>query len=101
MMKAVTYVDDGTWHDGNPMVLGPMTQSTLLGSLIFDGARAFEGVIPDIELQCARACDSARRMLMEPKIRPAEIVALVKGSAERRDGKACVRAWRYRWGPDH
>lgn len=82
-MKAVTYVDDGTWHDGNPMVLGPMTQSTWLGSLIFDGARAFEGVIPDIDLHCARACDSARKMMLEPKIRPEEMVELVKDAVGR------------------
>src|SRR3546814_7873601 len=62
---------------------GPMTQSTWLGSLIFDGARAVEGVIPDIELHCARACDSARRMLMEPKIRPEEMVELVKDAVGR------------------
>ncbi len=89
-MKVVTYVDDGTWHDGNPMVLGPMTQSTWLGSLIFDGARAFEGVIPDIELHCARACASARKMMLEPKIRPEEIVELVKDAVSRFDGKTAL-----------
>ena len=89
-MKVVTYVDDGTWHDGNPMVLGPMTQSTWLGSLIFDGARAFEGVIPDIELHCARACASARKMMLEPKIRPEEIVELVKDAVSRFDGSTAL-----------
>jgi len=89
-MKVVTYVDDGTWHDGNPMVLGPMTQSTWLGSLIFDGARAFEGVIPDIELHCARACASARKMMLEPKIRPEEIVELVKDAVSRFDGSSAL-----------
>ena len=85
-MKAVTYVDDGTWHDGNPMVLGPMTQATWLGSLIFDGARAFEGVIPDIDLHCARACESARKMMLEPKIRPEAMVEIVKDAVSRFDG---------------
>ena len=89
-MKVVTYVDDGTWHYGNPMVLGPMTQSTWLGSLIFDGARAFEGVIPDIELHCARACDSARKMMLEPKIRPEEMVELVKDAVSRFSGDTAL-----------
>lgn len=89
-MKAVTYVDDGTWHDGNPMVLGPMTQSTWLGSLIFDGARAFEGTIPDIERHCARACASARKMMLEPKIRPEEMVELVKDAVSRFDGSTAL-----------
>lgn len=89
-MKAVTYVDDGTWHDGNPMVLGPMSQSTWLGSLIFDGARAFEGTIPDIEAHCARACASARKMMLEPKIRPEEIVELVTDAVARFDGQTAL-----------
>lgn len=89
-MKAVTYVDDGTWHDGNPMVLGPMSQSTWLGSLIFDGARAFEGTIPDIDLHCARACASARKMMLEPKIRPEEMVELVKDAVSRFSGDTAL-----------
>lgn len=89
-MKAVTYVDDGTWHDGNPMVLGPMTQATWLGSLIFDGARAFEGVIPDIDLHCARACESARKMMLEPKIRPEAMVEIVKDAVSRFDGSTAL-----------
>jgi len=89
-MKAVTYVDDGTWHDGNPLVLGPMTQATWLGSLIFDGARAFEGVIPDIDLHCARACESARKMMLEPKIRPEAMVELVKDAVSRFDGSTAL-----------
>ena len=57
--KAFTYVDqDKAWHEGNPMVMGPMTQSTWLGSLIFDGARFFEGTMPDVDRHCARACTS-------------------------------------------
>ena len=89
-MKVVTYVDDGTWHDGNPMVMGPMTQSTWLGSMIFDGARHFEGVTPDIELHCARACASARTMMLEPKIRPEEIVELVKDAVSRFSGDTAL-----------
>jgi branched-chain amino acid aminotransferase len=89
-MKAVTYVDQTGWHDGNPMVLGPMTQSTWLGSLIFDGARAFEGTIPDIELHCARACSSARKMMLEPKIQPEAMVELVKEGVAKFDGSTAL-----------
>ena len=89
-MKAFTYVDDGTWHEGNPMVLGPMTQSTWLGSLVFDGARAFEGTIPDIERHCARACESARKMMLEPKVQPEEIVELVQEGVAKHTGDTAL-----------
>jgi len=89
--KAFTFVDqDKSWYDGNPALLGPMTQSTWLGSLVFDGARAFEGVIPDIELHCARACESARKMLLEPKISPGEMVELVKEGVAKFSGDTAL-----------
>ena len=49
----------GKWHEGNPMIMGPMTHAPWLGSCIFDGARAFEGVAPDLDLHCERAVRSA------------------------------------------
>lgn len=89
--KAFTYVDqDQSWHEGNPMVLGPMTQATWLGSLVFDGARWFEGAMPDVDLHCARACRSARNMLLEPKIRPEEIVELIKDGVSKFDGSSAL-----------
>ncbi|HKX08113.1 MAG TPA: branched chain amino acid aminotransferase, partial [Stellaceae bacterium] len=50
-MKAFTYIDC-TWHEGNPPILGPMSHATWLSSIIFDGARAFEGVSPDLDRHC-------------------------------------------------
>ncbi len=89
--KAFTYVDqDQAWHEGNPMVLGPMTQSTWLGSLIFDGARWFEGTMPDVDQHCQRACRSARNMLLEPKIRAEEIVELIKDGVSKFDGSSAL-----------
>ncbi len=50
---------ENTWHEGNPPIMGPMDHAPWLGSTIFDGARSFEGVTPDLELHCARAVRSA------------------------------------------
>lgn len=89
--KAFTYVDqDQSWHEGNPLVMGPLTQSTWLGSLIFDGARFFEGTMPDVDRHCARACTSARNMLLEPKIRPEEMVELVKEGVSKFSGDTAL-----------
>ena len=49
----------GAWHEGNPMIMGPMTHAPWLGSCVFDGGRAFEGVAPDLDLHCQRIVRSA------------------------------------------
>lgn len=50
----------GQWHEGNPMIMGPMTHAPWLGSCVFDGARAFEGVAPDLDQHCERIVRSAK-----------------------------------------
>ena len=49
----------GKWHEGNPMIMGPMTHAPWLGSCVFDGGRAFEGVAPDLDKHCQRIVRSA------------------------------------------
>lgn len=49
----------GKWLSGNPMFMGPMTHAPWLGSCVFDGARTFEGVSPDLDLHCQRIVRSA------------------------------------------
>src|SRR5690349_14673955 len=48
---------DGDWHEGNVPIMGPRTHAAWLASCVFDGARAFEGVTPDLDLHCARIND--------------------------------------------
>ena len=67
---------DGHWHEGNPPILGPMTHGTWMASVAFDGARAFEGVTPDLDRHCARAVASARALGLEPRTDPADMVRL-------------------------
>jgi branched-chain amino acid aminotransferase len=50
---------EGAWHDGNVPIIGPRTHAAWLGSTVFDGARAFEGVAPDLDRHCARINQSA------------------------------------------
>ena len=56
--KTWTFYEDD-WHEGNIPIMGVRTHAVWLGSSVFDGARAFEGVTPDIELHCARVNASA------------------------------------------
>ncbi len=57
---------EGKWHDGNPPLMGPMSDASWLGSAIFDGSRAFEGVTPDLDGHCERCERSARTFGLEP-----------------------------------
>jgi branched-chain amino acid aminotransferase len=63
--KSWTYLD-GKWHQGNPPLMGPWSDASWLGSVIFDGSRAFEGVTPDLDLHCQRCERSALAFGLEP-----------------------------------
>ena len=50
---------DGDWHEGNPPLVGPRSHVIWQGSSVFDGARFFDGVAPDLDLHAARVNRSA------------------------------------------
>jgi len=57
---------DGEWLEGNQAFIGARTHAFWLGSSVFDGARAFEGVTPDLDKHCARLNRSAKGMCLKP-----------------------------------
>lgn len=67
---------EGKWHEGNVPIMGPRTHAAWLGSSVFDGARAFEGVTPDLDLHCQRVNSSAEKLGLKPHMRWEEIVEL-------------------------
>ena len=67
---------DGRWHDGNPMFMGPMTHAPWLGSCVFDGARAFEGVAPDLDRHCQRLVRSAQSFGLKQLVSAGELEEL-------------------------
>ena len=68
---------EGAWHEGNVPLWGVRTHAIWLGSSVFDGARVFEGVAPDLELHCARVNASAKSMYLQPSVSISEWVGLV------------------------
>lgn len=84
-----TYVD-GDWHEGNVAIVGPRTHMMWLGSSVFDGARWFEGVAPDLDKHCARVNASALALGLEPTVDPDTMVGLVWDGLKRFDGKTAV-----------
>jgi branched-chain amino acid aminotransferase len=54
-----------------------------MASLAFDGARAFDGLAPDLDRHCARLIDSTRKMLLEPTLAAAEVDDLCRRAVRR------------------
>lgn len=84
-----TFVD-GDWHEGNVALVGPRSHIMWLGSSVFDGARWFEGVAPDLDLHCKRVNVSAIALGLKPTKTPEEIVALTWEGLKKFDGKTAV-----------
>ena len=70
--KAWVYVD-GAWRDDNPPLMFASTHAGWLGSVVFDGARAFSGVAPDLDMHCQRAVRSALSLGLKPMLTAGEI----------------------------
>ena len=84
-----TYFEDH-WHEGNVPIMGPRTHAAWLCSVVFDGARAFEGVTPDLELHCARVNESARKMFLKPVVSTERWVELAREGIARFRGEPAL-----------
>ncbi len=80
--QALTYVD-GEWHAGNTPIMGATTHAAWLGSVVFDGARAFEGRAPDLDLHCERVVDSATGMGLAPTLTAEQIEEVALDGVKR------------------
>ena len=74
---------EGKWVEGNPPIMGPRTAASWLGSTVFDGARVFEGVMPDIDRHAERVNASATKLGMKATMEAAEIVRLAHEGARK------------------
>lgn len=74
---------NGAWHEGNPPIIGPRSHAAWLGSSVFDGARVFEGVMPDIDRHCTRVNRSADSIGLKPTMELQGILDLVREGAKK------------------
>ena len=81
---------EGDWHEGNIGILGPRSHATWLASTVFDGARAFEGVTPDLKSHLERINRSAKAMLLEPKVSLDQWMELAKDGLKKFDRTAAL-----------
>jgi branched-chain amino acid aminotransferase len=69
---------DGKWHDGDVPVMRASDHGIWQGSSVFDGARQFDGVVPDLAKHCARANASAEALMITPTMTAAEMEAIAR-----------------------
>ncbi|QDZ01079.1 branched-chain amino acid aminotransferase [Nitratireductor mangrovi] len=84
-----TYVD-GDWHEGNVALIGPRSHAMWLGSSVFDGARWFDGVAPDLDRHSERVNASATALGLKPTKTAEEIAGLTLDGLKKFDGKTAV-----------
>jgi branched-chain amino acid aminotransferase len=74
-----------------------------LCSVVFDGARAFEGVTPDLDLHCMRVNESAKRLYLQPIVSVDKWMALARQGISMFDRNAALYIrpmyWAEREGP--
>lgn len=87
--KTWTYFQE-EWHEGNIGIMGPRTHAAWLCSMVFDGARYFEGVTPDLELHCARVNDSAKKLFLKPTVATETWVRLAREGIKKFDKDAAL-----------
>ncbi|MBP0438864.1 branched-chain amino acid aminotransferase [Tianweitania sediminis] len=87
--KTWTFVD-GDWVEGNPMIMGPQTHAMWMASCVFDGARWFEGVAPDLDLHAQRVNMSAVNLGLQPTETAESIVGYARDGLKKFDGSTAV-----------
>ncbi|MAT01380.1 MAG: branched chain amino acid aminotransferase [Rhodobacteraceae bacterium] len=65
------------WHKGNIPIMNAADHGSWLGSTVFDGARYFNGVAPDLLAHCERLNQSAKAMGLVPTYSEKEIYDLI------------------------
>lgn len=89
---------NGAWHDGNTPVINAADHGAWLGSGVFDGARFVNGLMPDLDLHCARVNRSAEALMLNPTVSPEDMVEIVKEGLKSYSVGAAVYIRPMYWG---
>lgn len=94
--RSITWCD-GAWLEGNPPLLGPMSHAWWMASTVFDGARSFGRLAPDLDRHCARLIASAKSFHMTPPMTADEMIALAWEGIEKfpEDAELYIRPMMY------
>lgn len=81
---------EGRWHDRDLPILRAADHGAWLGSSVFDGARYFEGIAPDLDAHCARVNRSAEALMITPTMETGDIAMVVREGLKMYDKSATV-----------
>jgi branched-chain amino acid aminotransferase len=81
---------EGAWHEGDVPIMRAADHGAWLGTTVFDGARWFEGVAPDLDRHCARVNRSAEALMITPTVAVAEMVEIIRDGLRRYPKGAAV-----------
>ena len=85
----LTYFD-GTWHKGNVPIINAADHGAWLGSNVFDGARYFNGVAPDLLAHCQRVNNSAKALMLKPSVEANDMVEIIWEGLKQYEADAAV-----------
>ncbi|MEM9967623.1 MAG: branched-chain amino acid aminotransferase [Pseudomonadota bacterium] len=68
----------GRWHIGDKPIMNAADHGTWLGTTVFDGARLFDGLSPDLDKHCARVNNSAAALMITPTVETDEMVEIIR-----------------------
>ncbi|WP_151717722.1 branched-chain amino acid aminotransferase [Gemmobacter serpentinus] len=69
---------NGAWHDGDIPVMRAADHGIWQGSSVFDGARLFDGVAPDLDQHLARVNRSAEALMITPTMTPEAMLDIAR-----------------------
>lgn len=85
----LTYFN-GTWHTGNVPIINAADHGAWLGSNVFDGARYFNGVAPDLLAHCQRVNNSAKALMLKPSVAANDMVEIIWEGLKQYEADAAV-----------
>ena len=69
---------EGTWHEGDIPVMRAADHGIWQGSSVFDGARLFDGVAPDLDKHLARVNRSAEALMITPTVTAEDMLDIAR-----------------------
>ena len=85
----LTYFN-GSWHTGNVPIINAADHGAWLGSNVFDGARYFNGVAPDLLAHCQRVNNSAEALMLKPSVEANDMVEIIWEGLKQYEADAAV-----------
>jgi branched-chain amino acid aminotransferase len=80
---------EGRWHNTDLAVMKASDHGIWQGSSVFDGARRFDGLVPDLDLHCARVNRSAEALMITPTCATEDMLAIIReGLSDFAPGRA-------------